>query len=366
MMKRSALFLSLLFLIGCAPQPADEEMTEPQSNDGQPVEESQSPVEEPTEKNGLAIGEVESISQKLNSPWSIAKVSGGWLVSERGGTISRVSDQGTVTRHEVDLTKEVLEVGEGGLLGIALSEDFDDTGKLFAYHTYEASGQVKNRVVELTWDGERFEETGVLIEGIPGARFHNGGRLLLDGEVIWVTTGDALVPNLAQDETSLAGKILRIPVSGEGTPTEWIYSRGHRNPQGLVLVGETLYASEHGDTGHDEVNVIREGQNYGWPLIEGDQTKEGLVTPWFEVGETSWAPSGIAADEEYVYMATLRHNQLVAINRQSKEVTTLVEDVGRIRDVWLEEDSLYFISNNTDGRGNPSSEDDQLYRLTIR
>lgn len=360
-MKRRVLLLSLIFLIGCTPAPEEEAGT-----DAQPVEETPQSKDEPVGSEELIIGESEEIAKQLEIPWAIAKTSDGWLVSERGGTISQIDAAGNVTRHDVELTEEVLEIGEGGLLGIALADDFDSTGVLYAYHTYGSSSNVKNRVVELKWDGERFEETAVLVEDIPGARFHNGGRLLLDGEFIWVTTGDALVPNLAQNETSLAGKILRVPRSGEGAPGEWIYSLGHRNPQGLAQDGELLYASEHGATGHDEVNKIEQGNNYGWPVIEADESKEGLITPWFEVGETSWAPSGIAADGDYVYMATLRDNRLVAIDRESKEVTSIVEDVGRIRDVWLDEDTLYFISNNTDGRGNPSPQDDRLYRVTIR
>lgn len=365
-MKRQIGIVTLLFLMGCAPEQTNEGTEPPTSEETRSESETDSETST-TGESDLEIGEVTAIAENLTIPWSLARTEEGWLVSERGGTITVIDASGRATRQDVNFKESVFEIGEGGLLGLALSEDFESSGILYAYHTYGSSGRnVQNRVVELTWDGERFEETDVLLDEIPGARFHNGGRLLLDGEHLWVTTGDALVPELAQDESSLAGKILRIPLSGDGEPTDWIYSLGHRNPQGLSQIDDVLYASEHGASGHDEVNVIEEGNNYGWPIIEANQEQEGLVTPWFEVGETSWAPSGIATDEQYVYMATLRNERLVAIDRETKQVTTIVEDVGRIRDVWLEDDTLYFISNNTDGRGNPQPQDDQLYQVTIR
>ncbi|WP_370447074.1 sorbosone dehydrogenase family protein [Exiguobacterium sp. TNDT2] len=369
MLKRWILMLSLIVLAGCA-----SESTEAPEPEQAPIEESteETPTEDtpgdtPTSEadDSLTFGASDSVVEQLDVPWSMVRTDEGWLISERGGTIAVIDADGNLDRQPVVLEEDVLEIGEGGLLGLALTTDFATSRQLYAYHTYGTPGDVRNRVVELTWDGERFEETAVVLDEIPGAQFHNGGRLLLDDDALWVTTGDALVPDLAQDETSIAGKVLRVPLSGAGEPTDWIYSSGHRNPQGLTKVGDTLYASEHGASGHDEVNILEQGNNYGWPLIEADQEQDGLETPWFEVGETSWAPSGIAADDRYVYMATLRGNRLVAIDRETKEVTPLVEDKGRIRDVWLGDGELYFITNNTDGRGNPSNEDDQLYRLTL-
>ncbi|UTT42371.1 PQQ-dependent sugar dehydrogenase [Exiguobacterium aurantiacum] len=371
-MKRWILMLSLIVLAGCASESEDAS-----TPDETPVEEAAEQEQAPTEEapsdeapsetdEPLVIGANESVVEQLEAPWSIAQTDDGWLISERGGTIAVIDADGNLDRQSVILEEDVLEIGEGGLLGLALTTDFATSRQVYAYHTYGTPGDVRNRVVELTWDGDQFEETAVVLDEIPGAQFHNGGRLLLDGDVLWVTTGDALVPELAQDETSIAGKVLRVPLSGGGEPDDWIYSSGHRNPQGLTKIEDTLYASEHGASGHDEVNILEQGNNYGWPLIEANEKQEGLETPWFEVGETSWAPSGIAADDRYVYMATLRGNRLVAIDRETKEVTPLVEDRGRIRDVWLGDGELYFITNNTDGRGNPSNEDDQLYRLTIK
>lgn len=365
--KRWILMLGLIFVAGCATEPAEDGAQDETPIEQAPEQTDETENEQTTdESEGLSVGTSEAVASQLETPWSIARIEDGWLVSERGGTIAVIDEEGNVDRQTVELTEAVLEIGEGGLLGLALASDFDTSRQLYAYHTYGTPGNVQNRVVELTWEEDRFVETDVILEDIPGAQFHNGGRLLLDGEALWVTNGDALVPDLAQDETSLAGKILRIPLSGEGGPTDWIYSSGHRNPQGLASVDDVLYASEHGASGHDEVNRIEQGKNYGWPLIEADETADGLETPWFEVGSTSWAPSGIVADEEYVYMATLRGNRLVALDRETRDVLSIIEDKGRIRDVWLEGDVLYYITNNTDGRGNPGADDDQLYRVTIR
>lgn len=363
MLKRW-LLLSVLVLSGCSSDSSDTAVPEVEK----PVEAPTNSTPEETQEGetGLSIGTNESVAQELNAPWSIARTEDRWLISERGGTIAVIESDGTIDRQPVDLTENVLEIGEGGLLGIALPDDFETSQELYAYHTYGTPDNVRNRIVQLTWNEGRFKETEVVLDDIPGAQFHNGGRLLLEDDVLWVTTGDASIPELAQDDSSLAGKILRVPLSGEGDPGDWIYSTGHRNPQGLAKVDDMFYASEHGATGHDEVNVIEEGKNYGWPIIEGTQKESGLETPWFEVGETSWAPSGIVADEQYVYMATLRDNRVVAIDRESKEVTPLIEDQGRIRDVWLEDDRLYYITNNTDGRGNPSQDDDQLMMLELK
>ena len=358
-MKRSLMLVALLALSGCATESVE---------DATPTEDV--PTETPSSvdpSDETATDEApQAIAQQLNAPWSIVRIEDGFLVSERNGTIAVIDEAGRLERQPVALDEDVLQIGEGGLLGLVKTPDFETERTLYAYHTYGTPSDVRNRVVELTWDGERFDETAVILEDIPGAQFHNGGRLVMDGDALLVTTGDALIPELAQDATSLAGKILRIPLTGEGEATDWIVSSGHRNPQGLVRIDETLYASEHGASGHDEVNVIEEGNNYGWPVIEADQTEDGLETPWFEVGPTSWAPSGLAANETTLFMATLRENRLVAINRTSRDVTTIVEGQGRIRDVLLEGDTFYYITNNTDGRGTPGPEDDQLRRVTIQ
>jgi glucose/arabinose dehydrogenase len=187
---------------------------------------------------------------------------------------------------------------------------------------------------------------------------------------LYITTGDATIPESAQDLKSLNGKILRMDLDGaipddNPFPNSYVYSYGHRNPQGLVWIGKTLYASEHGQSAHDEVNQIKPGANYGWPVIEGLEEKAGMETPLFQSGEDTWAPSGMAVSNGKLYAATLRGNAVREFDLGQKTTSTVIDGLGRIRDLFIDGDYLYFISNNTDGRGTPDEKDDKLYRVLL-
>ncbi|MBO1910477.1 PQQ-dependent sugar dehydrogenase, partial [Microvirga sp. 3-52] len=125
-------------------------------------------------------------------------------------------------------------------------------------------------------------------------------------------------------------------------------------------------ASEHGQSANDEINLIIEGNNYGWPIIEGDQTAEGIETPILTSGAVNtWAPSGMAFHKNFLYVASLRGQEILVINPENRQVVDTIKGFGRVRDVFSDDESLFFISNNTDGRGNPANDDDVLYQLTI-
>lgn len=201
---------------------------------------------------------------------------------------------------------------------------------------------------------------------------HHGGRVAIgpDG-LLYAATGDASIPELAQDLDSLAGKILRLNRDGS-IPSDNpfadsnIYSYGHRNPQGLTWSSDgTMYSSEHGATANDEINLIEAGENYGWPIIEGEE-EEDMITPLFTSGsEETWAPSGMHYFNGRLYVAGLRGSAIYEFNIETEEHREIVSGMGRIRDIWIEDDQLYFFSNNTDGRGNPEENDDKLYQLSI-
>jgi glucose/arabinose dehydrogenase len=202
--------------------------------------------------------------------------------------------------------------------------------------------------------------------------------------MLFVTSGDAAAPSLAQDLASLNGKILRLAADGT-TPSDNpygspVWSWGHRNPQGLDWhppSGE-LFASEHGATGNDEVNVIDRGRNYGWPVVEGNASRPEMEAP-VALFSPSVAPSGASfydgaafpAFRNDLFVATLRGQALLRVRldpaapRRVRSIERLLEGrFGRLRDVVSGPDGyLYFVTNNRDGRGNPGSDDDRLLRL---
>ncbi|MFG6147182.1 PQQ-dependent sugar dehydrogenase [Halobacillus sp. B23F22_1] len=310
------------------------------------------------------------VASNLKSPWDMEEYDGLFLISERGGTIARISSDDQVQREQVSTDKEISQIGEGGLLGLKLDPDFENNQLAFAYHTYEEAGEIKNRVIQLRYAEGEWREEKSLLENIPGNNFHNGGRIEIGpDENLYVTTGDAQNEQLAQDEESLAGKILRMDLDGnipEGNPIDnsYIYSMGHRNPQGLDWTEDsTLFATEHGPTNHDEVNKIDPGANYGWPEIVGDESQDGYQDPLFQTGNDTWAPSGMVVYKDELYVAALNGEALMNLDTEGNETEVVTSDYGRLRDVELVNEELYFITNNTDGRGNPEGEDDKLVRF---
>ena len=208
------------------------------------------------------------IAQNLEVPWAIAFLPGGdMLVTERPGRVQLISSQNSNTTMIADLS-QVKQIGEGGLLGIALDPDFESNNYVYLYYTYDGSGNnTKNRVVRMKFENGQLENEEILVDTIPGASNHNGGRIKFgpDG-FLYIATGDAQEPSLAQNKNSLAGKILRVTSDGKAAPENpfgnRVYSYGHRNVQGLSWDSNgNLWATEHGrsgvQSGLDELNLIR-------------------------------------------------------------------------------------------------------------
>ena len=317
-----------------------------------------------TEKTGTlpAQGPIaEKVATNLNTPWSINQHNNTFYIAERVGTIAIIED-GTVIHESVQLSDRLAAVSEAGLLGFVLKPDFEESSEAFAYYTYDMNGEPFNRVSTIKRENGQWKETAIHIDGIPTGNIHHGGRLEIapDG-LLYITIGDAGNPNNAQDPDSLNGKILRMKADGNFE----IFSMGHRNPQGLAWDEEgTLYEAEHGQSANDEINLVEQGKNYGYPIIEGDETEAGLESPIITSGsDETWAPSGITFHQGKLYVAALRGESIKVMDVETGEVEQSITGFGRIRDVFSDGKSLYFITNNTDGRGTPSEDDDVLYRL---
>lgn len=308
--------------------------------------------------------------ENLDVPWEITRSEGTFYLTERSGMMANVTNR--LERQLLQLSKAIHSEGEGGLLGLALSEDFQESQTAFLYYTYLEDGKTLNRVVKVQLKEGVWTETAALLDKIPGSQFHNGGRVKLgpDG-MLYITTGDAGEPELAQNKESLAGKILRMDVQGnvpEDNPFKgsYVYSYGHRNPQGLTWNDEgQLFSSEHGQSGHDEINQIDAGNNYGWPVIEGDEVADGMTQPLYHSGTDTWAPSGMVFLNDQLYVACLRGEAIRSFQLRGQGTTIVKDGIGRVRSLFLDEEYLYAITNNKDGRGEPVKEDDRIIKLII-
>ena len=306
----------------------------------------------------------------LVSPWGLVRLpDGSALVSERDtGRIVRIAEDGS--QAEATRIDQAAPDGEGGLLGIAV----DPTGTwLYAYVTTAED----NRVIRMPLEdlGGTRED---IVTGIPKAGIHNGGRIAFgpDG-MLYVATGDAGQPELAQDPASLAGKILRIDPEGavpEGNPVtdSPVWSLGHRNVQGLAFDAEgRLWATEFGSKDADELNLIEPGANYGWPAVEGTGGDPAYVNPQAQWSPTSLAsPSGLAIVDDVAYVASLRGEVLWQVplvgDRAATPIALDLGDLGRLRTVEaLPDGSLWLMTSNTDGRGDPRDADDRILVLKI-
>ncbi|HEV2769220.1 MAG TPA: PQQ-dependent sugar dehydrogenase [Solirubrobacteraceae bacterium] len=236
--------------------------------------------------------EVSAYTSGLVQPWELVFLPGGGaLVTERPGRVRVLNARGEITA--TALTKDV-GGGEGGTLGLALDPRFTENALVYLYRTLP--DQAGNQVLRYTWSGERLTDEQIVVGDIPASSIHDGGRLRFgpDG-FLYITTGDAGQPALAQDRSSRAGKVLRLPPAGYRGGGEGLeqVSLGHRNPQGLDFEPGTnrLYATEHGPADDDEINLIVPGGNFGWPSQVGPDHAEGFQDPLVTY-TPSLAPSG--------------------------------------------------------------------------
>lgn len=339
-----------------------------------------------TTADGVRLG-VQVLLTNLEVPWSLAFAPDGRLFfTERVGRV-RIVQNGELLATPAATFSDVRAIGEGGVLGIALHPDFAQNHFVYVSYTAvrAADGAAVNRVVRFREANNVLGEAAVLIDNIPAANNHDGSRLRFGPDrKLYVTTGDAGDPNLSQTLSSLAGKILRINDDGTtpadnpyGSP---VWSWGHRHPQGIDWHPATgdLWATEHGGTHRDELNRIVKGLNYGWPVIQGDETRPDMVTPvLFFV--PAIAPSGLsfypaARIPQFrgnIFFTALAGMHIHRVRLDPSDATRVAAAerlfegrFGRIRDVIPGPDgALYFCTSNRDGRTTPVGTDDRIARI---
>ncbi|MFC8434183.1 PQQ-dependent sugar dehydrogenase [Streptomyces sp. NPDC057253] len=327
--------------------------------------------------DGGVPSSISTLSSGWTIPWGVFWLPDGKtaLVTERDDfRVWKVTKDGTRTQVGT-VPNAVTTNGEGGLLGVAVDPQWDSNHYVYFMHTASEG----NRVVRMTYDGSSLGDYRILLQGIKKNRYHNGGRLLFgpDG-YLYVSTGEAQTPDLAQDKNSLNGKILRMTTDGRPAPGNpfgnYVYSLGHRNPQGLAFDRNgRLWEAEFGNSSKDELNLIKPGANYGWPTCEGNCSVSGMTNPKATWNVSEASPSGIAIVRNVVYMASLRGERLwrIPINGDNESVGTptayYVGTYGRLRTVTKVPgaDQLWLSTTNCDNNGGAADGSDKILRLTI-
>ena len=384
-----ALAAVLVVSVGCgggesqsSNEPSEAEDTASQTE----LAESETPAPEDTQapqpggsaEAGPVEVETTVVAAGLEAPWDLVFTPDGEaLVSERDSSrLLSIDSSGNI--EELQRLPEN-GTGEGGLLGIALSPNYESDGYIYAYYTTDTD----NRVTRFRLG----EDPEPILTGIPVLTYHNGGRIAFgtDGN-LYVGTGDAGDTSNSQDLNSLGGKILRV-IPGGDVPADNpfsnspIYSYGHRNVQGLAWdEGGQLYATEFGQNRYDEVNRIQPGGNYGWPAVEGEGgffASGEYIDPIATWVTSEASPSGAAILkngaipqwEGSFFMAALRGQRLYRLALDPSGTVTEQEELlsgqaGRLRHVVQAPDgSLWVLTSNRDGRGTPIATDDRILRL---
>lgn len=343
--------------------------------------------------------EIQVAADNLSVPWGLAFLpNGNLLVTERTGQLLELTPEGDrVNSQSID--SSVAE-GESGLLGVAVHPNFAENRWVYLYETTESTDGLENRVVRFQYEDNELFGREVIIDGIAGAAYHDGGRIAFgpDG-FLFITTGDAGNEAWAQNTDTLEGKILRVSDDGSIPSANpfgnAVYSYGHRNPQGLAWdQSGRLFITEHGRSGArsglDEVNLIQAGENYGWPYLEGDEDCQqpniyspdwpdsdcDAVGPLTHSGpDITWAPASAAIDNDVIYFGGLRGQSIYSVPIINSGTELKLGEVqahykseyGRIRTVAVgpSDKYLYVTTSNTDGRGQPETDDDKILRIPL-
>lgn len=375
------LIVGILFLVGILP-PFKSTHTSLNNLEPEPIT---------TPSNGETA--IKPYINGLEIPWGIIFVDNTtMLVTERPGRV-RIAENGVLNPEPI-LSIDVDASGEAGLMSIVKHPDFSRNSFIYLYHTYPSSGGTKIKVARYKYNNKRLTFDRDIISNLQAASIHASGEMAFgpDGK-IYILTGDLGEAELAQNTQSFAGKLLRLnddgtipndnPFVSNSNYKGEIWTVGHRNGQGLAWHPQTkeLFESEHGPSGFDggmgmdEVNHIEKGENYGWPVIRGDETQAGYEAPLKQYspaiapGSAHFYNGNMFPDlKNKLLVATLRGETILVLtienNKISNETKLVDSSYGRIRRVVEGPDgSIYFSTSNKDGRGDPRTGDDTIYRI---
>ncbi len=344
----------------------------------------QTTLAEPAPEGALALN-VETLAEGLVNPWSIAFLPDGTLlVSERAGRIRIIRD-GALSEAPVAGVPDVVAWNQGGLFDILPHPDFETNNILYLAYAHGTEEANATRIARAEFDGAALANLTPIYDAAPqkDTGHHFGGRLAWGGDgKLYATIGEgSKYKERAQDMTSSFGSVIRLnedgsipddnPTFGDGERPE-LYSKGHRNPQGLAYDAArgVLWEHEHGPRGGDEINIIEAGKNYGWPLASyGVDYSGARITPFTEYGGTqqpfkywtpSIAPSGLAVYRGSLFPGDWDGDLLVgamagaALHRVDMNGMTIVGEERyltgeRIRDVRVGPDGAVYAT--TEDRG---------------
>ena len=323
-----------------------------------------------------------TLTEKLEHPWSLAFLPDGrMLVTERPGRLRLVGADGKLDPQPVSGLPPIAAVGQGGLLDVALHPDYAKNGWLYLSYAGEGPGGYGTEVLRAKLDGHALRDVQVLFRLQPKSTtgHHFGSRLVFDRQgYLYITLGDRGDMERAQRLDDHAGSVIRLhddgrvpadnPFVGKPGAKPEKFTLGNRNVQGAALHPQTgeVWAHEHGPQGGDEINIIRAGVNYGWPIITygrnyvtGTKIGEGTSKPGMAQPLLYWtpsiAPSGMAFYtgnrfpqwRDNLFVGALAGQMLVRLQldgeRIVKQERLLEGALGRIRDVRNGPDGLFYL-----------------------
>jgi aldose sugar dehydrogenase len=330
------------------------------------------------------------IKDKLFIPWEIIYGPDNHIwFTQKNGYVCRL-DPVSKNLDTLLYEPENVIVNEGGMLGMALHPDFPATPYVYIAYEYNKSGSYTEKVVRYSYTGSALTSAAVLLDNIKGASIHNGCRLLIVDNKLYISTGDAATPSNGQNLSSVNGKTLRINLDGSipadnpitGSP---VWNWGQRNVQGMVFANDRIYSSMHGASADDEINILVQGRNYGWPTVEGICDKPAEITFCADSNVVeplyTWTPTIAPAGLDYydhpmfpdlqksLIMATLKDSKLyqLKLNGTFDDITTVtvIDSIkaGRLRDICISPNGSIFVSTSNSGASGTGAHTDKIIEL---